>query len=207
MSVNFKFPVGIVESGGVVRKDILNTQEFTSKEQTLDTYGSSVYIYESTASSLKTLSSTVAEYGGLDSQNNFIGGEDKRYGIQLENWTGDDSKITGLVVYTPISLLKGTLLLKINAYVSSWITESFVVGLVKKTSSIDDEMLSSIYDSIVNDTFDAKFNFSYPGNDSLIDRIYSVELEEGGDFFLYLGNISTRTTSGFAPNTIRYANF
>lgn len=207
MPVNFKFPVGIIESGGVVRDDIMNTSGFNSKEETLNAYGSSVYIYESNASSLKTLSDTITEYGGLNSQNNFIGGAEKLYGIQLDNWSGEDTRVVGLVTYTPVSLSKGTLLFKINAFVSSWITESFVIGLIKKTDATDEEMLSTIYDKIVNDTFDEKFNFSYPGSDSLIDRIYHVELEQAGEFFLYLGNISTRDNSGFTPNIIRYANF
>ena len=64
-----------IGSSVVITDGLLDTSGSTSKNDTLTAYGSSVYIYESSDSSVLSLSEIVEKYGGVDAQNSYLGEE------------------------------------------------------------------------------------------------------------------------------------
>ena len=71
--------------GSEIREgSLLNTSSFTSKEETLNTYGESVYISESSyTEGLLSLSAAIERWGGTSRGDNYIGDESQKYGINM----------------------------------------------------------------------------------------------------------------------------
>jgi hypothetical protein len=111
---------GTLEGGGSsVRKGtILNTTTSTSQQDTLNNWGNKCYIKDGDLDWM-TLNDIVAHWGGIVSQNNFIGGESEKYGIYMTNWTEQD-KNTSILFIEPINVIAGDFLLTFNCNISSW---------------------------------------------------------------------------------------
>lgn len=72
-------------SGGSVKKGtILDTTTSTSQQDTLNNWGNKCYIKDGDLDWM-TLNDIVAHWGGVASQNNFIGRENEKYGIYMTN--------------------------------------------------------------------------------------------------------------------------
>ena len=117
--------------GGEIREgSLLNTSSFTSKEETLNTYGGSVYISESSyTEGLLSLSAAIERWGGISRGDNYIGDESKKYGIDMANWS-ESSVNTGILFFTPLDLISGKIILGLNCYCSSWMSPSLNLHLI-----------------------------------------------------------------------------
>lgn len=111
---------GTLEGGGSsVRKGtILNTTTSTSQQDTLNNWGNKCYIKDGDLDWM-TLNDIVTHWGGIVSQNNFIGGESEKYGIYMTNWTEQD-KNTSILFIEPINVIAGDFLLTFNCNISNW---------------------------------------------------------------------------------------
>ena len=106
-------------SGSSVRKGtILDTTTSTSQQDTLNNWGNKCYIKDGDLDWM-TLNDIVTHWGGVASQNNFIGGESEKYGIYMANWS-EQEKNTSILFIEPIDVIAGDFLLTFNCNISSW---------------------------------------------------------------------------------------
>ena len=66
-----------------------------------------------------TLTDIVTHFGGVSSQNNYLGSESEKYGIYMTNWTETD-KTTSILFTEPFEVIAGDFLLTFNCNISSW---------------------------------------------------------------------------------------
>ena len=106
-------------SGGSIKKGtILDTTTSTSQQDTLNNWGNKCYIKDGDLDWM-TLNDIVAHWGGVASQNNFIGRENEKYGIYMTNWT-ESEKNTSILFIEPIDVIAGDFLLTFNCNISNW---------------------------------------------------------------------------------------
>lgn len=179
---------------------LLDTSTSTSKSDTLTTYGGTVYIYESTDSSILSLSDTVSKWGGLDAQNNYIGDSASLYGVYMSNYTQNGCN-TGILFGVPMALNAGKVLTKVNASVSSWMNQTVNIRLISSDS------LESAKAKILASDFAYSSTFSFAGVTSLKDHIISIGSVTAGNYFLYLDGTVTGDNSNFIYNKIEILNY
>ena len=102
----------------VIKESLLNTLHFSSSEETLQNYGNSIYIYESSAENFRILSEIVDKWGGLESSNNFVSKSNSNCGINLSNWS-EVNVDTGILFTHKLKLFTGRLLFSIYANCSN----------------------------------------------------------------------------------------
>lgn len=191
----------IPQTGGSVNEfTLLDTSTSTSKSDTVTTYGSSVYIYESTDSSVLSLSEIVEKYGGVDAQNSYLGEESALYGISVSNWTSTDCN-TGILFASPLALNAGKVLVTVNASLSNWINQTLNIRLI----AADD--LESAKAKILASDFAYTSTFVFAGNTSLRDHIISMGTVAAGNYFLYLDGTAKSDSSNFTYNKVEVLNY
>lgn len=191
----------IPQTGGSVSEfSLLDTSTSTSKGDTLTTYGETVYIYESTDSSVLSLSDTVSKWGGVDAQNNYIGDSSSLYGVYMSNYTQNGCN-TGILFASPLALNAGKVLVTVNAYVSSWVNQTVNIRLIGAND------LESAKAKILASDFAYTSTFVFAGNTSLKDHIISVGTVTAGNYFLYLDGTVTADNSNFTYNKIQLLNY
>lgn len=191
----------IQQTGGAVNEfALLDTSTSTSKSDTLTTYGSSVYIYESTDSSVLSLSEIVEKYGGVDAQNSYLGEESALYGISVSNWTSGDCN-TGILFASPLALNAGKVLVTVNAYLSDWLNQTLNIRLIAAND------LESAKEKILASDFAYTSTFVFAGTTSLRDHIISVGTVTAGSYFLYLDGTAKSDSSNFTYNKIQLLNY
>lgn len=191
----------IPQTGGAANEfSLLNTSTSTSKSDTLTTYGSSVYIYESTDSSVLSLSEIVEKYGGVDAQNSYLGEESALYGISVSNWTSSDCN-TGILFASPLALNAGKVLVTVNASLSNWINQTLNIRLIAAND------LESAKAKILASDFAYTSTFVFAGTTSLKDHIISVGTVTAGNYFLYLDGTAKSDSSNFTYNKIQLLNY
>ena len=186
--------------GSTIELVLLNTSTSTSKSDTLTTYGSSVYIYESADSSVLSLSEIVEKYGGVDAQNNYIGDSSSLYGISVSNWTSGDCN-TGILFASPLTLNAGKVLVTVNASLSDWINQTLNIRLIAAND------LESAKAKILASDFAYTSTFVFAGNTSMRDHIISVGTVTAGNYFLYLDGTAKSDSSNFTYNKIQLLNY
>ena len=179
---------------------LLDTSTSTSKSDTLTTYGSSVYIYESTDSSVLSLSEIVEKYGGVDAQNSYLGEESALYGISVSNWTSGDCN-TGILFASPLALNAGKVLVTVNASLSDWINQTLNIRLI----AADD--LESAKAKILASDFAYTSTFIFAGTTALRDHIISMGAVEAGTYYLYIDGTAKSDSSNFTYNKIQLLNY
>ena len=191
----------IPQTGGAANEfSLLDTSTSTSKGDTLTTYGETVYIYESTDSSVLSLSDTVSKWGGLDVQNNYIGDSDSLYGAYMSNYTQSGCN-NGVLFAIPMALNAGKVLTTVNASVSSWMNQTVNIRLI----AADD--LESAKAKILASDFSYTSTFLFAGSTSLKDHTISVGVVTSGNYFLYLDGTVTADNSNFTYNKIEILNY
>lgn len=191
----------IPQTGGSVNEFmLLDTSTSTSKSDTLTTYGSSVYIYESTDSSVLSLSDTVLKWGGVDAQNNYIGDSSSLYGVNVSNWTSGDCN-TGILFASPLALHTGKVLATVNAYLSDWLNQTLNIRLIAADS------IAAATEKILASDFAYTSTFVFAGTTSLKDHIISVGTVTAGNYFLYLDGTAKSDSSNFTYNKIQLLNY
>lgn len=194
--------------GGEIREEsLLNTSSFTSKEETLNTYGASIYISESSyTEGLLSLSAAIERWGGISRGDNYIGDESKKYGIDMANWS-ESSVNTGILFFTPLDLISGKIILGLNCYCSSWMSPSLSLHLISAIGNSEEEILTNIWDKINAENYDLTHNFTYAGSSSLTDVLLEVKNIVAGTYYLYIDGTVKSDNSNFTYIDVRYINF
>lgn len=194
--------------GSEIREgSLLNTSSFTSKEETLNTYGESVYISESSyTEGLLSLSAAIERWGGISRGDNYIGDESKKYGIDMANWS-ESSINTGILFFTPLDLISGKIILGLNCYCSSWMSPSLSLHLISAIGDSEEEILTNIWDKINAENYDLTHNFTYAGSSSLTDVLLEVKNIVAGTYYLYIDGTVKSDNSNFTYIDVRYINF
>lgn len=191
----------IPQTGGSANEfKLLDTSTSTSKSDTVTTYGETVYIYESTDSSILSLSDTVSKWGGVGVQNNYIGDSSSLYGVYMSNYTQSGCN-TGILFSIPMTLNAGKVLTTVNAYISSWMNQTVNIRLVSADS------LESAKEKVLASDFSYTSTFVFAGNTSLRDHIISVGTVAAGNYFLYLDGTAKSDNSNFTYNKIEVLNY
>lgn len=178
----------------------LDTSTSTSKSDTLTAYGESVYIYESTDSSVLSLSDTVSKWGGVDAQSSYIGDESSLYGINVGNWTSTDCN-TGILFASPMALNAGKVLVTVNASLSNWINQTLNIRLIAADS------ISAATEKILASDFAYTSTFVFAGNTSLRDHIIRMGTVEAGTYYLYIDGTAKSDNSNFTYNKVGVLNY
>ena len=201
---------GIYDGGGgseIREGSLLNTSSFTSKEETLNTYGASIYISESSyTEGLLSLSAAIERWGGISRGDNYIGDESKKYGIDMANWS-ESSVNTGILFFTPLDLVSGDMILGLNCYCSSWMSPSLSLHLISAIGDSEEEILTNIQDKINAENYDLTHNFTYAGSSSLTDVLLEVKNIVAGTYYLYIDGTVKSDNSNFTYINVRYINF
>lgn len=179
---------------------LLDTGTSTSKNDTVTTYGESVYIYESVDSAILSLSDTVTKWGGVNVQNNYIGDSASLYGVYMSNYTQSECN-NGVLFAIPMTLNAGKVLTTVNAYVSSWMNQTVNIRLI----AADD--LESAKAKILASDFSYTSTFSFAGSTSLKDHTIRIGVVTSGNYFLYLDGTVTADNSNFTYNKIEILNY
>ena len=194
--------------GGEIREgSLLNTSSFTSKEETLNTYGESIYVSESNyTEGLLSLSAAIERWGGISRNDNYIGDESKKYGIDMANWS-ESSINTGILFFTPLDLVSGKIILGLNCYCSSWMSPSLRLHLISAIGDSEEEILTNIWDKINAENYDLTHNFTYAGSSSLTDVLLEVKNIVAGTYYLYIDGTVKSDNSSFTYIDVHYINF
>lgn len=194
--------------GSEIREgSLLNTSSFTSKEETLNTYGQSIYIAESShTEGLSSLSTAVERWGGISVDNNYIGDASQKYGINMANWS-ESSVNTGILFFTPMDLISGKMILALNCYCSSWMNPSLNLHLISAIGNSEEEILTNIWDKINAENYDLTYNFTYAGSSSLKDVLLEIKNIVAGTYYLYIDGTTKADNSSLTYIDVRYINF
>ena len=194
--------------GSEIREgSLLNTSSFTSKEETLNTYGNSIYILESSyTEGLSSLLATVERWGGVSTNNNYIGDASQKYGINMSNWS-ENSANTGILFFTPLDLISGEMILALNCFCSSWMNPSLNLHFISAIGDSEEEILTNIQDKINSENYDLTYNFTYAGSSSLKDVLLEIKNIVAGTYYLYIDGTTKADNSNFTYIDVRYINF
>ncbi|MDE6780381.1 MAG: hypothetical protein K2J40_02840 [Ruminococcus sp.] len=194
----------IQQSGGdTVKEDVLlDTNAFTSKQETVSAYGETVYIYESTSDvTLQKYADVIEKWGGVSSTNNFVSNASANYGIAISNWSENDAD-TGILFASPLELRTGKLLITINASLSSWMNQNLHLNLIKSDGTISD-----LSNKITDGDFTYTFDLVFAGSTSLKDQIVNCGNITAGTYYLYISGTKKADNSNFSYNKIEYLNY
>ena len=188
---------------------MIDTNSFTTKQETLDTYGSSVYLYESSASDsgFIPLVDMITKWGGLDSQNNYIGGSTEKYGIYVSNWA--EQSVQTEILFTDFLELTNasTMLITLNAYISSWMNYTPVLSLVDASGNTDEEKLENAKNNALNRNFILSTTVSVPGTMSLNDILILINNVPAGSYAIHISGHTKADNSGFTYNKLNLLCF
>ena len=189
-------------SGTVKENVLLDTNSFTSKQETVSAYGESIYIYESTsAETLQKYADVIEKWGGVSSSNNFVGDASAKYGIAVSNWSESEGD-TGILFATPLELNTGKLLITINASLSSWLNQKLHLNLIESSGTVSD-----LSNKITDGDFRYTFDFIFSGNNSLKDCILNCGNITAGTYYLYISGTEKADNSNFSYNKVEYLNY
>lgn len=189
-------------SGTVKENVLLDTNSFTSKQETVSTYGESVYIYESTSTEpLQKYTNVIEKWGGVSNSNNFVSDATAKYGIALSNWSESEGD-TGILFATPLELSTGKLLITINASLSSWVNQNLHLNLIKSSGTVSD-----LSNKITDGDFRYTFDLIFSGSTSLKDYILNCGSITAGTYYLYISGTEKANNSNFSYNKVEYLNY
>lgn len=200
---------GNYEGGGgeIMEGNLLNTSFFSSKQETLDTYGQSIYINESSyAGGLSSLSTVVERWGGIDSTNNYIGDASQQYGINMSNWS-EQSVNTGILFFTPVDLINGDLILALNCYCSSWMNVGLNIHFISAIGDTEEEIITNIQSKIDAENYDFTHTMTYAGSSSLTDVLVEIKNVIAGTYYIYIDGTTKADNSNFSYINVHYVNF
>ncbi|MCM1315462.1 MAG: hypothetical protein NC205_00420 [Prevotella sp.] len=189
-------------SGTVKENVLLDTNSFTSKQETVSAYGESIYIYESTsAETLQKYADVIEKWGGISSSNNFVSDASAKYGIAVSNWSESESD-TGILFVSPLELSTGKLLITINASLNSWMNQNLHLNLIRSEGTVAD-----MSEKITDDDFTYTFDMVFAGSTSLKDHILNCGNIIAGTYYLYISGTEKADNSNFSYNKIEYLNY
>ena len=198
---------GTLEGGGSsVRKGtILNTTTSTSQQDTLNNWGNKCYIKDGDLDWM-TLNDIVTHWGGIVSQNNFIGGESEKYGIYMTNWTEQD-KNTSILFIEPIDVIAGDFLLTFNCNISSWMNQTLNIHFLTATGNTKNDILTQLTEKIAAQDYVKTITLAYAGTSSQKDVTAIDTSSVAGDYYMYIEGFKKADNSNFNLIKIDYINF
>ena len=214
--VNIFGVIGTLSGGSSSAREstILNTTNFTSKEDTLTTYGENIFIREyvdgsASDSDFVTLNTIEAAYGGTSAQSNYIGDQSMKYGIFLSNWsTATDEKYrVDCIILNPIECIAGRFLLNININISSWMNYNGTISLVKATGDTTAEIVSSIKTKIDGGSAEYSNSILYTGSSSQKDILFDFGSISSGTYYLHFNGFRKQDNSNTTLIKIESINF
>lgn len=193
-------------SGGSVKKGtILDTTTSTSRQDTLNNWGNKCYIKDGDLDWM-TLNDIVAHYGGVASQNNFIGGENEKYGIYMTNQS-EQEKNTSILFIEPINIIAGDLLLVFNCNISSQINQTLNIHFLTATDNTRNDILTQLTGKISAQDYVKTITLAYAGSSSQKDVAAIDTLAIAGDYYMYIEGFKKVDNSNFNLIKIDYINF
>lgn len=200
---NIQGPAG---SGSSVRKGtILDTTTSTSQQDTLNNWGNKCYIKDGDLDWM-TLNDIVTHWGGVASQNNFIGGESEKYGIYMANWS-EQEKNTSILFIEPIDVIAGDFLLTFNCNISSWMNQTLNIHFLTATGNTRNDILTQLTEKIAAQDYVKTITLAYAGSSSQKDVTAIDTLPVVGDYYMYIEGFKKADNSNFNLIKIDYINF
>ena len=184
----------------VIKETLLNTLNFSSSEETLQNYGNSVYIYESSAENFQTLSEIVDKWGGLDSSNNFVSKANSNFGINLSNWS-EMNVSTGILFTHKLKLFTGRLLFSIYANFSNWTNQILNFHLIQA------ETLEQAISKALAGEYAQSMDYTLAGSLAQTDDIFAFGSVSAGNYYLYIDGTAKGDNSNFTYAKIEYLNY
>lgn len=195
------------EGSRIIEGELLNTTNFTSKQDTLNNYGSTVFLYEaSSPTQFYSLTNMVTKWGGRDSQNNYLGSTDSKYGIYMSNWT-EQSIATSMLFINPVEIIDGEIIFKFNCFISSWMNQTLNIRLITATGNTQAEILSSILTKVANSNYAYTHTFTYSGSLSKTDVLTIMKPVSAGTYYILIDGTKKSDNSGFTFINVAFINF
>lgn len=198
---------GTFEGGGstIKKGTILDTTTSTSKQDTLDNWGNKCYIKDGDLDWM-TLNDIVAHYGGITTQNNFLGGESEKYGIYMTNWT-EQNKNTSILFIEPIDVIAGDFLLVFNCNIASWMNQTLNIHFLTATGNTRNDILTQLTEKIAAQDYVKTIALAYAGSSSQKDVVAIDTTSLAGDYYMYIEGFKKADNSNFNLIKIDYINF
>lgn len=198
---------GTYESGGstVVKGTILDTSSFTSKQDTLNNYGSICYIKDGDLDWM-TLSEIYNHFGGDSVQDNYVGNESQKYGIYMTNWS-EQNKNTSILFTNPFSVLSGDFILIFNCNIASWMNQTLNVHFMTAIGNTKEEILQQLISKIESEDYIKSISVAYAGSSSQKDVVVVDTSVVSGDYYMYIDGFTKGDNSAFCLINVSYINF
>lgn len=200
---------GIYEGSGggseVKKETILDTTTSTSKQDTLDNWGEKCYIKDGDLDWM-TLTDIVTHFGGVSSQNNYLGSESEKYGIYMTNWTETD-KTTSILFTEPFEVIAGDFLLTFNCNISSWMNQTLNIHFLTATRDTKSDILTQLTEKIAAQDYVKTITLTYAGSSSQKDVTTIETTSITGDYYMYIDGFKKADNSAFNLIKINYINF
>lgn len=193
-------------SGGSVKKGtILDTTTSTSQQDTLNNWGNKCYIKDGDLDWM-TLNDIVAHWGGVASGNNFIGGENEKYGIYMTNWT-ESEKATSILFIKPFEVIAGDFLLTFNCNISNWMNQTLNIHFLTATGNTKSDILTQLTEKIAAEDYVKTITLTYIGPNSQKDATIIDTASTTGNYYMYIDGFKKSDNSNFNLIKIDYINF
>lgn len=193
-------------SGSSVRKGtILDTTTSTSQQDTLNNWGNKCYIKDGDLDWM-TLNDVVTHWGGVASQNNFIGGKSEKYGIYMANWS-EQEKNTSILFIEPIDVIAGDFLLTFNCNISSWMNQTLNIHFLTATGNTRNDILTQLTEKIAAQDYVKTITLTYAGSSSQKDVTAIDTSPVAGYYYMYIEGFKKADNSNFNLIKIDYINF
>lgn len=187
--------------------ELIDTSALTSKNETLNKYGSKIYIIESSyTEGLSSLATVVERWGGITVDNNYIGDSTLKYGINMANWS-EQNISTGILFFTPIGIENNKLIFVFNCACSSGMNPSLNIHLISAVGDTEEEIISNLQAKIDAQNYDLTESFTFSGSSSLTDVLIEVNGISEGNYYLYIDGTQKGDNSNFTFVNVRYINW
>lgn len=195
--------VGTYSGSSVTEMTLLDTNSFTSKDETAAAYGTSIYIKDVDAD-FATLQSVYDSYGGSTALNNFISDATSKYGIFMSNWTANEGA-TKLLFMQPITC-SGNVIFIFNCHISTWMNQTVNIRFIEASGDTIEEVISSIQTKIDAEDYAHTKSFVYVGGNDLTDVLVSTSVPNG-TYYIVLDGTIKGDNSNFTYNKVEFINY
>ena len=187
--------------------ELIDTSTLTSKDETLNKYGSKIYIMESSyTEGLSSLATVVERWGGTTVDNNYIGNSSSKYGINMAN--GSEQNIdTSILFFTPVKIENNKLIFIFNCACNSLTNSNLNIHLISAIGDTEEEIISNLQAKIDAQNYDLTQAFTFSGSSSLTDVLVEVNGFSKGNYYLYIDGTQKADNSNLTFINIRYINW
>lgn len=184
----------------VVKEIMLNTLDFSDPAETLENYGDSIYIYESSAENFQVLAEIVEKWGGVASNNNFVNKSNPDCGINMANWS-ETNVGTGILFTHKLELFTGRLLFSIYANFSNWTNQLLHFHLIQA------ETPEQALTKALAGEYAQSMDYTLAGALAQTADIFAFGSVSAGNYYLYIDGTTKGDNSNFTYAKIEYLNY